>query len=142
MDNYELIVKESQVQAVIKNLQGCSFRMDVETKDVTDKQYDVELQRSDSGAKPKRARYNSSLMDANAVLPGVDAECLPETYVIFITENDVLGNIFSPNLTPVYRQQCGSVNPTGIIEPAIAATFVSTAVAVVYCKAMDRRRRV
>ena len=40
-----------------------------------------------------------------------------------------------------YRQQYGSVNPAGIIGPAIAATFVSTAVAVVYCKVKDSRKR-
>lgn len=54
-------------------------------------------------------------------------------------------NISSLQLIPVnmiaYRQQYGSVNPAGIIAPAIAATFVSTAVAVVYCKIKDRRRR-
>lgn len=55
-------------------------------------------------------------------------------------------NISSLQLIPVnmiaYRQQYGSVNPAGIIGPAIVATFVSTAVAVVYCKVKDRRRRV
>lgn len=55
-------------------------------------------------------------------------------------------NISSLQLIPVnmiaYRQQYGSVNPAGIIAPAIMATFVSTAVAVVYCKMKDRRRRV
>ena len=55
-------------------------------------------------------------------------------------------NISSLQLIPVnmiaYRQQYGSVNPAGIIGPAIAATFVSTAVAVLYCKVKDRRRRV
>ena len=55
-------------------------------------------------------------------------------------------NISSLQLIPVnmiaYRQQYGSVNPAGIIAPAIVATFVSTAVAVVYCKVKDRRRRV
>ena len=55
-------------------------------------------------------------------------------------------NISSLQLIPVnmiaYRQQYGSVNPAGIIAPAIAATFVSTAVAVVYCKGKDRKRRV
>lgn len=55
-------------------------------------------------------------------------------------------NISSLQLIPVnmiaYRQQYGSVNPAAIIAPAIAATFVSTAVAVVYCKVKDRRRRV
>lgn len=32
-------------------------------------------------------------------------------------------------------------NPAGIIAPAIVATFVSTAVAVVYCKVKDRKKR-
>lgn len=34
MDNDELVVKEAQVQAVVKNLQGRSIRMDVKTNDV------------------------------------------------------------------------------------------------------------
>ena len=55
-------------------------------------------------------------------------------------------NISSLQLIPVnmiaYRQQYGSVNPAGIIGPAIVATAVSTGVAVVYCKVKDRRRRV
>lgn len=55
-------------------------------------------------------------------------------------------NISSLQLIPVnmiaYRSQYGSVNPAGIIAPAIVATAVSTGVAVVYCKVKDRRRRV
>ncbi len=55
-------------------------------------------------------------------------------------------NISSLQLIPVnmiaYRQQYGSVNPAGIIAPAIVATFCSTAVAVVYCKVKDWKRRV
>lgn len=47
-------------------------------------------------------------------------------------------NISSLQLIPVnmiaYRSQYGSVNPAGIIAPAIVATFVSTLTAVVYCK--------
>ena len=50
-------------------------------------------------------------------------------------------NISSLQLIPVnmiaYRQQYGSVNPAGIIGPAIVATFISTAVAVFYCKIKD-----
>ena len=38
----------------------------------------------------KRARYNSSLIDANVTEPGDEYEKLNETYVIFITEHDVL----------------------------------------------------
>ncbi len=52
-------------------------------------------------------------------------------------------NISSLQLIPVnmiaYRSQYGSVNPAGIIAPAIVATFVSTAVAVVYCKMKNRK---
>lgn len=55
-------------------------------------------------------------------------------------------NISSLQLIPVnviaYRSQYGSVNPTAIVGPAIAATAVSTVVAVVYCKVMDGKRRV
>ena len=51
----------------------------------------VEIQRSDYGAGVKRARYNSNLIDANVTEPGEQYEALNESYVIFITENDVLG---------------------------------------------------
>lgn len=55
-------------------------------------------------------------------------------------------NISSLQLVPVnviaYRAQYGSVNPTAIVGPGIAATAVSTAVAVVFCKVMDKKRRV
>jgi len=47
---------------------------------------------------------------------------------------------FSLNLTQPYRSQYGSVNPAGIVGAGIAATAVSTLVAVVYCKVMDRKR--
>lgn len=54
-------------------------------------------------------------------------------------------NISSLQLIPVnmiaYRSQYGSVNPAVIIAPAIAATAVSTVVAVVYCKVRDRKGR-
>lgn len=55
-------------------------------------------------------------------------------------------NISSLQLIPVsiiaYRSQYGSADPTSIVGPAILATAVSTAVAVVYCKLKDRKRRV
>ena len=54
-------------------------------------------------------------------------------------------NISSLQLIPVnmiaYRSQYGSVNPAGIIAPAIVATFISTLTAVVYCKMKDSRWR-
>ncbi|MDE6700769.1 MAG: nucleoside recognition protein, partial [Acetatifactor sp.] len=59
--------------------------------------------------------------------------------------NFLILNISSLQLIPVnmiaYRQQYGSVNPAGVIAPAIAATLVSTVTAIVYCKVKDRARR-
>lgn len=52
-------------------------------------------------------------------------------------------NISSLQLIPVnmiaYRSQYGSVNPAGIIAPALVATLISTLVAVAFCKLVDRR---
>lgn len=54
-------------------------------------------------------------------------------------------NISSLQLVSVnmiaYRSQYGSVNPAAIVGPAIAATAVSTLVAVIYCKMMDVRQK-
>lgn len=74
----------------MKNLQGRSIRLDIIAIDENGRVYNIEIQRSDRGASIKRARYNSSLLDANVTEPGDDYEKLAETYVIFITENDVL----------------------------------------------------
>ena len=51
-------------------------------------------------------------------------------------------NISSLQLIPMnmiaYRSQYGSVTPTAIVGPALAATFISTVVAVIFCRIMDR----
>ena len=80
------------------NLQGRSVRLDILAVDQQDRVYNIEIQRNDKGAGVKRARYNSSLIDANVTEPGDQYQELNETYVIFITENDVLGE----NL-PIYH---------------------------------------
>ena len=86
----DLTVKEVHGQYSIKNLQGRSIRLDILAVDQKNRAYNIEVQRSDRGASEKRARYNSSLLDANLTDAGDDYEALNETYVIFITENDVL----------------------------------------------------
>lgn len=91
MDKPDLQVNEARTQYTIKNLQGRSVRLDVDATDKEERKYNIEIQRADSGAGSKRARYNSSLIDANVLLPGDNPDDLPETYVIFITENDVIG---------------------------------------------------
>ena len=52
-------------------------------------------------------------------------------------------NISSLQLIPVsviaYRSQYGSVNPTAVVGPGIAATAVSTGAAILFCRIMDRK---
>lgn len=54
-------------------------------------------------------------------------------------------NISSLQLIPVnviaYRSQYGSVNPAGIIAPALVATCVSSIAAVLFLRLMGRKRR-
>ena len=88
----DLKVVKSQTEYPIKNLQGRGVRFDVFARDSKGKEYDIEIQRAKDGAEPKRARYNSALMDANALKSGEDFDKLRDTYVIFITENDVMGD--------------------------------------------------
>ena len=83
-------VLEAHSQRGIKNLQGRSVKLDILAVDSHIRVFNVEVQRSDRGAGAKRARYNSALIDANVTEPGDQYEDLNETFVIFITENDVM----------------------------------------------------
>ncbi len=74
----------------IKNLQGRDVRFDIFAVDEVGKQYNIEIQRADSGAVPKRARYHSSMMDCAMLKPKDEFGDLVETVVIFITERDVM----------------------------------------------------
>ena len=86
----DLKVVKSQTEYPIKSLQGRGVRFDVFARDSRDREYDIEIQRAKDGAEPRRARYNSALMDANALKSGLDFGKLRDTYVIFITETDVM----------------------------------------------------
>ena len=90
LQRHDLKVQSAQGQYDIKNLQGRSIRLDILAVDSNNRIYNIEIQRSDRGADAKRARYNSSLIDANITEAGDKYDALTETYVIFITENDVL----------------------------------------------------
>ena len=87
----DISVKSVRTQEPMKNLQGRSAILDAHAVDSTKKEFDIEIQRSDAGAGAKRARYNSSLLDAHILKSGDDTEDIPDSYVIFITENDVMG---------------------------------------------------
>lgn len=87
----DLIVKHVVTQQSADNLYGRGVRFDVLAEDSTGKLYDCEVQRANEGATPRRARYNSSMMDSRELAKGAEFSELPETWVIFITENDIYG---------------------------------------------------
>ena len=91
LDRDDLKVSEVKAQKTLKNLHGRDLRLDIYATDKDGKKYDIEIQRADRGAHTKRARYHSSVIDANTLNPGEEFTELPESYVMFITENDVLG---------------------------------------------------
>ena len=98
MEKQDLKVIDQIIQKDYKNLQGRSAIMDCVARDSESKQFDVEIQQDNEGASPKRARYHSGLMDMNTLNPGQDFDELPESYVIFITRDDILGYDF-----PIYH---------------------------------------
>jgi spore maturation protein A len=94
------------------------------------------LKAMESLADLEEERRREPAQNVPAMMPGTasDEMC---TFLIL--------NISSLQLIPVnviaYRSQYGSVNPTAIVGPGIAATAASTLVAVLFCKMMDRGKR-
>lgn len=86
----DIKIKSVRTQEVLKNLEGRSATLDVHAIDSDNKEFNVEIQRKDAGAGAKRARHNSSLLDAHILKSGEETEDIPDSYVIFITENDVM----------------------------------------------------
>ena len=82
LNRTDLKVLRVNGQQDIKNLQGRSVRLDILAVDAENRVYNIEIQRSDKGAGVKRARYNSSLIDANVTEPG-------EKYENFCLNNSI-----------------------------------------------------
>ncbi len=90
LNKKDLVITEETTQYDMKRLVGArSICLDVYCTDDSKKKYDVEIQRADAGARPHRARYHSSAMDVENLSASQKFEELPDTYTIFITENDV-----------------------------------------------------
>ena len=88
LGNDRLRVTEVITQQSVPNLYGRAVRFDTLATD-GETIYDIEIQRIDEGAIPRRARFNSSMIDSREVSKGTLFPDLPEIYVIFITEHDV-----------------------------------------------------
>lgn len=91
MNDSMLTVLDNQVQVDYKNLHGRSAVLDCVAKSGDGRLFNVEIQQENEGAIPKRARYHLGLMDMNVLNPGEFFDKLPETYIIFIAQDDTLG---------------------------------------------------
>lgn len=99
LDMPDLTVEEVHTQVHSSNLpEDRALRMDVVARDGQGRLINIEVQRADKGAGSRRARFHSSMLDAALLQKGELFERLPETYVVFITERDVLGRGL-----PVYK---------------------------------------
>ncbi len=108
----DLNILSVDTQADMKRLVGArSICLDAYATDSTGKKYDLEVQRSDKGAGVHRARYHSSVLDIENLDAGQDFDKLPDTYTIFITENDIYGK--GAPFYPVERMNIITGEPFG-----------------------------
>ncbi len=91
----DLKVLHSETQSEYRSLAGRSITLDIYAEDQLGKKYNIEVQRADTGASPKRARFHSSMLDTKLLKKKEKFDLLSETFVIFITENDVMGRVLS-----------------------------------------------
>jgi len=91
LDKSSLKLKEQRLQKRMPNLHGRALILDCLCTDEKGLLYNIEVQNSSAGATPKRARYHAALMDTHTLKKGEKFSKLPESYVIFITDKDVLG---------------------------------------------------
>ena len=85
----DLVVLSSTIQETLTG-PGREVRLDILATDKDGRKYNIEFQRDNSGANPRRARYNGSMIDVRCLDSGEKFSELPEVYVIFITEKDIL----------------------------------------------------
>lgn len=95
----DLVIIQQETQYDLKRLMGLrSACLDVLATDSEGRKLNLEVNRDDSTADRFRARFYSSSLDVEFLNKNQKFSELPETYVIFITEND----IFKKG-KPIYR---------------------------------------
>ena len=89
----DLKVLEVVAQREYKNAMagGRSITLDLYAIDREWKVYDIEIQRASEGADVHRARFHSSMIDTRMLKKRQKFKELHDSYVIFITEEDVIG---------------------------------------------------
>ena len=83
----DIVAETVDIEEKELNFIGRSVSVDILARE-KGRIYNIEIQRSDVGAIPRRARFHGSVIDTNELRKGSTFDMLPETYVIFITEKD------------------------------------------------------
>ena len=83
------LTKEETQKDLVRLVGARGLCLDVHGVDDENRQYDLEVQRADVGARPERARYHAGALDVEDLDAGQEFEELPTSYIIFITENDI-----------------------------------------------------
>ena len=86
----DIRISDINIQHQLDNIKGRTVIMDMYIVDEKGRYINVEIQRDDSQAIAKRAGYHESLLKTNITSKQTKWKDISETYVIFITENDVL----------------------------------------------------
>lgn len=86
----DLVVQSVKFQEDYANARGHGVRLDVLAEDSKGRLYNIEIQRDSRGAVPKRVRFNFAAVDWNNFDSGKEYDELPETWVVFITEDPSL----------------------------------------------------
>ena len=90
----DIIVKSVTVQKLEKSplADGYDARLDIFAEDSDGNHYNFEVQRANAGAGKERARFLSAALDQRMLKHREKFKDIRDSYVIFITENDVFGH--------------------------------------------------
>ena len=83
------LTREETQKDLVRLVGARGLCLDVHGVDDRNQQYDLEVQRAESGARPERARYHAGALDVENLDAGKEFEELPTTYIIFLTEKDL-----------------------------------------------------
>ena len=100
LENDKIKVARCKTEYTVTGLASHSVQLDLLAMDEHGKFFNVEVQTESSGAPPQRAHYYSGAVDTGHFPKSDNYRTLFETYVIFITKEDVLGKGL-----PIYHVQ-------------------------------------
>ncbi|EID85233.1 hypothetical protein MSI_12320 [Treponema sp. JC4] len=89
LNRNDLTVTKSMTQVEKHNLFGRSVKLDVVAEDIFKTEYNIEIQRADEGADPRRIRYHQAMLDSHTLNRSQKFKDLPNLYIIFILEHDM-----------------------------------------------------